>query len=71
MKNVIEILKNYYKPVENAKRSQDFFFSLADYAKHIKTTPELKKIIQEITKEKKELLKEWSKYEAESLREYY
>jgi hypothetical protein len=41
MKNVIEILNNYYKPVENAKRSRSFFFSLTDYVKHIKTTPEL------------------------------
>ena len=43
MKNVIEISKNYYKPVENTKRSKNFFFSLADYTKHIKTTPKLKK----------------------------
>ncbi len=69
MKNVIEILKNYYKPVENAKRSQNFFFSLADYVRHIKTTPELKKIIQGITKEKEKLLKGWDGYEAKALKE--
>jgi len=46
-----------------------FFFSLADYVKHLKATPELKKIIQKITKEKEELLKEWDEYEAQALKE--
>ena len=69
MKNVVEILKNYYKPVENAQRSREFFFSLADYVRYIKTTPELKKIIQEIIKEKEKLLKEWEKYEVKALKE--
>ena len=69
MKNVIEILKNYYNPVENAKRSKGFFFSLTDYVKNIKTTPALKKIIQGITREKESLLKEWDEYETKALKE--
>lgn len=69
MKNVIEILKNYYKPIENAKGSREFFFSLADYVKYIKTIPELKKIIQGITEEKEGLLKKWDEYETKALKE--
>lgn len=69
MSNVIEILKNYYKPVDEAQRSRAFFFSLADYVNHIETTPELKGIIQDIMKEKEELLKEKDKYEAKAKQE--
>jgi len=69
MKAVIEILKNYYNSVENAKRSREFFFSLADYSNHLKSTPELQKIIQELAKEKNELLKEWEEYENKATQE--
>lgn len=69
MKNVIELLEIRYRPVENTGTSRELFFALADYVNYIKKTPEAKKIIGEIIKEKKELLKEWNKYENKALEE--
>ncbi|HEC92173.1 MAG TPA: hypothetical protein ENI51_04135, partial [Candidatus Atribacteria bacterium] len=66
---IVEILKEQNKSIENAKTNQEFFVSLADYVKFIKTTSELEKIIQKITEAKDKLLTEWNKYETATLTE--
>lgn len=69
MKNIIEILNKSYKSLNNAKRSQDFFFYLADYVNYIKKTPETNRIIKTELKKKETILKERDKYEAKTLEE--
>ncbi len=69
MKNVIKNLNNFYKPVKDAKRSRELFFSLADYVNYIKETPATNKIIKTVLKEKEIMLKERDEYEIKALQE--
>ena len=69
MKNINQILENYYQPLKETKNNWDFVVALSDYVNYIKQELELNPIIEDIKKERQKDYKEYFELKEKSLKE--